>query len=328
MELKPKTRMMLVGVVLPLLIAAAGLIQVLVALPNLPDPAAIHWGPGGEPNNFGSPLGSVLIIGISVLAYCVFAFFVARAGHEGVSVNQRIILAIGPFLSTLLTIIAAGSLVMQVGLEDARQASSVMPLVWIGFGLGLLVGAIAWFLLPKATPTGPSSTADELPTMELGSSARATWSRHAEPAAWVGFVAIGILAIALVFGAVVLWLQAPPVAALVYTVVMLAIAALAVGSLFWRVIIDATGVRVRSVLGIPRFTIPMADVQSANEVTINPITDFGGWGVRWGRKGRIGVITRAGTALEVRRKNGSALVVTVSQARTGAALLNALVARV
>jgi hypothetical protein len=39
------------------------------------------------------------------------------------------------------------------------------------------------------------------------------------------------------------------------------------------------------------------------------------------------VITRSGEALEVRRKDGRAVVVTVSQTESGAALLNSLAGR-
>ena len=57
------------------------------------------------------------------------------------------------------------------------------------------------------------------------------------------------------------------------------------------------------------------------------MAEFGGWGYRVGRGGRVGVVLRTGEALQVQRTGGRAFVVTVDDAATGAALLNTLAAR-
>jgi len=59
---------------------------------------------------------------------------------------------------------------------------------------------------------------------------------------------------------------------------------------------------------------------------VDPMGQFGGWGLRWGPAG-FGVVLRTGEGIEVRRRSGKTLTVTVDDAATGAALLNALVAR-
>jgi hypothetical protein len=59
---------------------------------------------------------------------------------------------------------------------------------------------------------------------------------------------------------------------------------------------------------------------------VEAIGTFGGWGLRWAGRGRIGIITRSGPALEVRRHDGSSLVITVDDAAAAAALLTARVA--
>ena len=55
--------------------------------------------------------------------------------------------------------------------------------------------------------------------------------------------------------------------------------------------------------------------------------EFGGWGIRFGRGRRLGIVMRSGEALDVQNRNGSALVVTVDDAATAAALLKAVAAR-
>ena len=62
-------------------------------------------------------------------------------------------------------------------------------------------------------------------------------------------------------------------------------------------------------------------------VDVSPFAEFGGWGYRVGRGGRVGIVLRSGPALQVERTGGRSLVVTVDDAATGAALLNTLAAR-
>jgi hypothetical protein len=91
----------------------------------------------------------------------------------------------------------------------------------------------------------------------------------------------------------------------------------------WRVRVDPEGLSVRAMLGWPGIRVPAADVASAGSTQLVPLGEFGGYGLRSGLDGRVGVITRAGTALEVRRRDGRAVVVTVDDAATAAGLLQA-----
>jgi hypothetical protein len=58
-----------------------------------------------------------------------------------------------------------------------------------------------------------------------------------------------------------------------------------------------------------------------------PLGEFGGFGLRWGPGRRLGIITRGGEALEVQRRDGRTVVVTVDDAATAAGLLMAFAAR-
>ena len=321
-----QTRRILIGVVVPLIIAGAGLVAVLVALPQLPNPIAVHWGANGQPDGFGSPLLAILAPTLTVLAYSAFAFVVARTQSSSSTVNQRIILAIGPFFAALITVIIAGSTVAQAGLADARDAGSIVPLLGAGIAAAVVAGVGAWLLLPRGVPADVD--VPQPVTLPLGAEERASWMQRAEPSRAVASLVAGILAVSIGGGGIALFTVAPTVAFVLYTVVLVAVGALAVGTLFWRVTVDRRGLQVRSAIGFPRFTIGLADLASAAAIDIMPARDFGGWGIRWGGGRRMGLITRAGEALEVRRRNGSALVITVPHAATGAALLNTLAQRV
>jgi hypothetical protein len=301
---------------------------VILALPDLPDPIAVHWGADGTPDGFGSPAGFPVLMAAVALLWAAFAWAISRTmGPSGKpTVNQRLILAVGWFLSIVLTVTLAGSVLIQRGLEDATDAPSIVPLLLAGFGGGILMSVVAWFVLPASAPA-PEPDPASLPVLDLADTQRGTWMQHAAPRrAMAGFLIV-VMTVAVTAGGFALWFAAPLWAAAVYVVLTVALTIVSVASLYWRVRIDARGFMASSVIGFPRFTIPLEQVASAAQIDVRAGRDFGGWGVRWGGRRRFGVITRSGEALEVRRKDGRAVVVTVSQAESGAALLNSLAGR-
>jgi hypothetical protein len=85
----------------------------------------------------------------------------------------------------------------------------------------------------------------------------------------------------------------------------------------WNVRIDDSGLEIRSAAGWPRFRMPAAQVASAGTTEVQALGEFGGWGIRAGGGRRLGIVMRSGTAL----------VVTVDDASTAAALLGAVAER-
>lgn len=324
-----RTRMIVVGVALPVAISLAGVVAVLVSLPLLPDPIAVHWGPSGAPDGFGAPWLALVLPPVIVAGYC--AFVLSATGLTKltgvITVNQKLIVAIAPFLAVVVTGVIAGATVMQRGVADAADAGSIFPVLIGSFVGGIALALASWFLLPAASPWEPVTDTDELPHLDLDDTARAVWVQQAVPARALGIPVTIILVVAMVAGGVLLWFAAPLAAFLVYVLAMGALMVLVIGTLYWRVTVDGRGFRAVSVVGFPRFVIPLQEVESANDIVVRPVGDFGGWGLRWGGRGRFGIILRAGVALEVRRKDGRQLVVTVPRARTGAALLNSLAQR-
>lgn len=95
----------------------------------------------------------------------------------------------------------------------------------------------------------------------------------------------------------------------------------------WWLVVDRRGLMVRSVIGWPRMRIPLNEVVSAEVTMVSPMGDFGGWGYKVDLAGTVGIVVRAGEAIRVRRTGERAMVVTVDDAATGAALLNTLADR-
>lgn len=316
-----RTRMLVVGVIVPLAIAAAAVVTMLSALPTLPDPVAVHWGPSGAPDRFGTPVGAILVVALAVLAYSAFAFVLARSTT---TVNSRVALAVAPFLATVLGVISAGGLLLQRGLADAHDSPSILPVVGIGFGSGVLLAVAAWFVLPAAPPI---EELGDLPTLDLAADERATWFARLEPARWLGILLIVLGVLLVVGGGVAVWIAGSTAVLVVYLVIMAFLVFASAGSLFWTVRIDARGVTARSLFGVPRFTVPLENVEGAASVASGGTAGFGGWGLRWGGPGRVGIILGSGEALEVRKRTGGALVVTTADSERAAALLNSLARR-
>ena len=323
-----RTLMIVVGVVVPLVIVAAGTLATLLSLPMLPDPIAVHWGPTGQVDRTGPVWLAILIPALVVLGYSGFAFPMSRPVDENdrITSNQRLLLAIGPFLATIVTGVIVGSVLIQRGVSDAMDAPSVVPVVLGAFGAGIVVGVAAWFVLPPASPR-PVRDSTQVPVLDLGPTERASWSQRIEPQRSLSFPVIIVSALAVTGGAAALWLGASITAFLVYVVLMTVLLVLIIGTLFWRVTVDARGFRAISVVGIPRFVVPLAQIESADVIDVRPVPDFGGWGIRWGGQRRVGIILRTGKAIEVRRRDGRVLVVTLFDPRMAAAVLNSLVKR-
>jgi hypothetical protein len=321
-------RSILIGVIAPLVIALAGLAVIVASLPDLPSPVAVHWGPSGAADQFGSPIGGLILVAVFAIAWCTFAFFIARPlpGWERLSFNQRLVLAIGPFVMTLITVLMAGSVLIQRGLADARSGPSIVPVLITATVAGIALATVAWFALPRhAAPIEAATLVPEV--LDLAATERAVWTQHLQVSRAAALVLCGILVVALVGAGTVFWFVAPFWAFLLWVALFAILIVGVVGTLSWRVTIDERGLLARSVYGYPRFVIPMAQVRSARTVTTAALRDFGGYGIRWGGRGRFGVITRSGEALEITRLNGSSLTVTVAHAGAAARLLNSLVER-
>lgn len=320
-----RRRIVAIGLIAPAALLAVALGVMLWALPDLPDPVAVHWGPAGTPDGFGSPVLSFVLLPGIILTWLVFAWFIARrTPATGPTVNQKLVLAVGVFLSAYLGTIIAGSFVIQRGAQDARDTGSIVPVMLIGGVVGLVLAVVAWFVLPKAAAPAPVPELEELPARAIGKNERVVWVRRIEPATPVLAIVLAVSAIVLIAGAAIAATTQPLLALI--AVLPLALIALGYAVSFWTVTIDRRGLIARGGPGWPTIRIPLADIEAARVIEVDPIVDFGGWGLRWA-PGRTGIIVRRGVALEVRRSSGRDLVVSTPDAATAAELVNGLLVR-
>lgn len=94
-----------------------------------------------------------------------------------------------------------------------------------------------------------------------------------------------------------------------------------------RIRIDADGLRATT-LGATVLRVPVEDVAAADVVEVSPFREFGGWGLRVDTAGRIGLVTRRGPAVRVRRGDDSEVLITLDDSHDAAATLNSLADRV
>ncbi|KAA9130644.1 hypothetical protein [Microbacterium caowuchunii] len=188
--------------------------------------------------------------------------------------------------------------------------------------VALVVGLLAWLVQPRVAA---AETAGDVPAapLPLRTGERAVWLRTGTMATGA-IVGITLAVVAVCIAAILSWVADGGVAAVILSALAVVVLLLAVSSTVFRVRADERGLRVASLLGVPPFQVPLTDVAAAARVTIEPMGEFGGWGMRVGPGGRFGVLLRRGEAIEVTRRSGKRFVVTVGDAGTGAALLEAL----
>lgn len=285
---------------------------------ELPDPVATHWGAGGQPDGFSSLSAALaVLLGIGGLTVLFLGSITWALGKSAATL--RVGAAATVWLSLFMAILVVGSLSVQRGLSDAREVGSINGVLLVA----ILAPIVLAILVAAAVPGDPRqpTTAPvpaDAPRVRLVDGERAVWINWASSrVAYV--VAVPII---LVTGALAVWGGAWP---------MLIVDALVVGALVilttFVVRVDHTGLTVRSTVGWPRYHVPLDEVLRASVTQVSPFKEFGGWGWRVGRDGRVGVVLRKGEALLVERTGGRAVVVTVDEAAKAAGLLNALADR-
>jgi hypothetical protein len=206
------------------------------------------------------------------------------------------------------------------------SGARVEPLYWIpiAFGGAAIVCLGGWFILPPRVRI-PGSDGSPTPAVTLNQDERATWLRTTSASAGLVITFVGIcVVVAAAVGIVVVTTQGRVWEIMLVPIILLIFT---LATFTWHVRVDARGFVARSVLGIPVFRVALEDVVSADARTVDAFSEFGGWGLRFGLNGRIGIIVRSGEALEVKRSKGLVLVITVDDAASAAALLNGLVER-
>lgn len=272
---------------------------------DLPNPMAVHWDLGGDPNGAMPPLALLVFLA---------ALFVAI--HWGVTQALLRTPYEGP--SFIAGFFGLGGLLAGVGwlsvLANREQAT------WeAADGIGLLelagvliVAAVFGFLgwtLAGHRNVERTPAAQDVPALDIAEPGAAVWSGRGSGRVLQlgGVVLIGIgLA---TWGWTTLVMTLIGLAVLVFAEVRVTISQNgAVVSLGW--------------LGLISWTVPMSELSAAELETVSPMS-YGGWGYRL-RPGVRAIITRGGEAMRLVRPDKDDLVVTVDDATTGAGLVNSM----
>lgn len=320
-------RFVLVAVWLPVALVALAVGVQLLLLPQVPSTVAVHWNAAGEADGFApawtQPLMTVAFgLGIPFLI-ALTTLPGLRRGERGAT--YRLMGATAAATSALTTVAFTVTFAMQAGLDSADDAPAVWVALAAALAAGALFGVAAWLIQPHQQTT--HATPAPATPLALAANERAVWVR-ATAMNTGGAIAIVAAVLVVAVAAAVAWLTgAEPLLTWLLAGIALLLLVFAATTLAFHVRVDDTGLHVDSVLGIPRFHVPLADVVSTARVEVNPMGEFGGWGLRLSTGRRFGVVLRTGEAIEVLRRSGKRFVVTVDDAGTGAALLEALVAR-
>lgn len=300
------------------LILAAATAVVLSWRDDLPDPVASHWGPGGEADGFSSLTGYVTVV--AVVGVASVALFGALCWFLGQAATTRRMMAgilvwFGGFAAALLLL----PLGVQRGLADAAGATLDGWLLAAAIVVPVLPGVVAAALVPRdPRQAATSAVPADAQRVALADGERAAWISRATggTVVWIGAAAVVLTTVTTIVT------QTWP---MLFLPVLLA--GVLAATMVFDVRVDAGGLTVRSALGWPRTHVPVDEVVRASVTQVNAFREFGGYGWRVSRTGRVGIVPRSGDALLVERTGDRSLVVTVPDAATGAALLNTLADR-
>ncbi len=314
-------RSIIVGGTLPVAIGLAATLLMASWIPELPDPIAVHWS-GAGPDGFGPAVPYLFMPLAFVVVYSVFAVMMSwkTTPSGSLASGQKLVLVAGVWMSTMLGIGIGGSVEFQRGLSDAKDAPDVGITLAIGGGVGLVVAAVAWFLLPPADEAQPSGAVPK--SVDLRGGERLSWSHSTRFGN--GTMAILGVVIALTAGIAIFAAMSSRPAAGVAIVALAVVAVSVVSMSLWRVSADHRGFIVRGAMGWPSKRILLADIRTVQVLDVHPMRDFGGYGWRWSGGGRSGVILRTGPGIEITSSRGKRFVVTVDDAETGAGVIAAV----
>ena len=316
-------RFALVTLVLPAVVTTVGLSVQLAVLLKAPALVHVSWVGSGSPTGWG-PAWVSLVLTV-VLGFGLPAVFGLSSlpclRRGGRSPGFRLFGAQALGISVLLTIVVTSLLPHSVGATSSDGSRVWLPLT-AGLAAGVAAALVGWFLQPRGSREVPLGAA---PPLELAPSERAAWMHTAAlpvPAVAVLTAVATIVALKAGFG----WVDDRHGIAAILTTVSLLLIALLATTVAFHVCVDARGISVRSMLGVPRFRVALQEVGSVAVVDARSLGVAGSWGIRV-LPGRVTIVMRSTTGIRVTRRDGRMLFVTVDDAATGAALLEALAAR-
>jgi hypothetical protein len=302
-------------------VTAALITAPLLLRDRLPEPLAVHWGPGSTADGAASFAVSVAM---PVALWAVLWAALLTAAARGLSRRSARAFWWAGLVGGALFVLGLSGMTLLANLDVASWTEAVLPL-WAPLalaGVPTAVGALGGYL-GRGAPDERDDDGRQPPVLRLRPGRRAVWvSRISNP--WPLAVAV-VAAVALfALGAFEITGVAtgPVVAGLLPALGVVLLIGLFVSSLTARVADDGVAFGFGP-LGWPRRTIRLAKVDRAWTEERNP-SQVGGWGVR-GLPGSATIMLRGGECLVIGYRSGGQLAISVDDAERGASLINALV---
>lgn len=300
----------------PVLLSIATIAIALSWHDRLPDPVAIRFSGGGEPNDWMSLNANyaftiLLLAGFNAVSLCIALFDTAR-GKMGMLLGS-ILSGVVALVATLLVL----SLHVQLDGAEPRFRGSA-------FLFGLLAAVVCAGITAVTFPTQETEP-PKIPPSPAGTAPREPL-RHGEKVVFFGGQSgspalVGGVSAILIGSAVLSAFAAWWVAAIVLVSGIIAVPFIS----YIGVRIDELGVSWAFGFGAPRGTIALSDIKSADVIDINPI-EFGGWGYRI-TPDTTGLIVRKGPGIRITRKAGRDVVISLAQPDDAVETLRQLLAR-
>lgn len=303
-----KTRRALCGASF-LILPSALLIGWLAWQDTLPPVLPTHWEGSGTPDGFATTTSYTTIIGALLIgamligqAACLRGGEGARWWAAGAGMVQGLMTSLW-FVPVLLT-----------------RASGDPATARLDAWIVVLIASIGWGFIPAALYPVSRLTVETRRITPMSTAAPEPWQRDVTSRL---FLAVWAMMIVVALGLGILSLSEGVVPAIVGGVIVLLSVPVALISTY-RVNIDERGVRVTS-RGVPLARLPLEDIADSRVEELVPI-EWGGWGWRL-RPGGSAIITRRGPGLAIIRLSGRMFAVSVPDAESGQAVLEAYIVK-
>lgn len=320
-----------IGLLAPIALAVIGIGPILVRWGSIPASIPSHWSGGAHPDGSTSKIAA-LVLSIVVVAVAsallVGVAYGRRRSLQGATSIGGASALIGSLIGEMNSIVAWRS----IGHADWHTVTVPTGLAQVGLTLALLVVPIAFATVVcrwiSVIATNELVTGLAVGTITARPGERVVWAERLQIkpllilAKWMTAVGVGIVILNLTAGILGRHGWTFGVELILVALVMTCLASI-------RVRADQAGLHISyGLAGWPRQTIKAADISLASAIDIRPI-EWGGWGYRGSLRvfRRAAIVLRKGEGIRLDLRNNKVFVVTISDAETGAAVLNGLAHR-
>ncbi|CCQ14155.1 Hypothetical membrane protein [Rhodococcus sp. AW25M09] len=302
------------GVLVPLVVAALGLVLAHLWQGRLPDQVATHFS-GTEPDDLADPLSNTWTLAIVIVLVgggCSAVASLARV----LLIMRRTMLIIGLTVVGMIGVLQIATLTRELDLTSGQSVTipgwAIAAGTVVGFAGGLFGASRLRDHRERVVATCVPHT--DLPrcSAELPLVVRVGASRVA---------GITVMVVSLAAAALTCYLSG----SLWPIFLFVPLTILTLSLLRFTVHIDQDGLYVSS-LGMAAFDYDIDEITGASVRTVNPAKDFGGWGLRVKGRGNYAVATETGPAAFVTFANGDRLTIGSDAAEKIAGTLNTLTA--